>query len=198
MRAFNRLTVLAAGCLSVMVAWAIVTSPASAQPWPQRPVRLIIPLPPGTGTDISGRLLAEQSIQALGSRRRGGEPPGRRRHPGGHRIPGRSRRPHLADVVRRHHHHQPAAARSAALRSGRRPCPDRAGRGQLSRRLGERDVEGRYACRLRQRRQGAAGQAQLGGNAGPALLHPVGAHEERRRSTWCRCPIAISPRPRRI
>ena len=32
---------------------------ALAQSWPQRTVKLIIPLPPGTGTDIAGRLLAE-------------------------------------------------------------------------------------------------------------------------------------------
>jgi tripartite-type tricarboxylate transporter receptor subunit TctC len=33
---------------------------AFAQNWPQRTVKLIIPLPPGTGTDIAGRLLAER------------------------------------------------------------------------------------------------------------------------------------------
>src|SRR5262245_3632612 len=66
MRAFNRLTVLGAGFLSAMVAWAIVASPAAAQAWPQRPVRLIIPLPAGTGTDISGRLLAEQLSKRWG------------------------------------------------------------------------------------------------------------------------------------
>ena len=31
-----------------------------AQSWPERTVKLIIPLPPGTGTDIAGRLLAER------------------------------------------------------------------------------------------------------------------------------------------
>ena len=33
---------------------------ASAQDWPQRTVRLIVPLPPGTAIDVSARLIAEQ------------------------------------------------------------------------------------------------------------------------------------------
>jgi tripartite-type tricarboxylate transporter receptor subunit TctC len=51
------------------VAWPLVAraqqatfSPAApnAQPWPQRTVRLIVPLPPGTATDIAARLFAER------------------------------------------------------------------------------------------------------------------------------------------
>jgi tripartite-type tricarboxylate transporter receptor subunit TctC len=37
-----------------------------AQSWPQRSVKLIIPLPPGTGTDIAGRLLAERLAERWG------------------------------------------------------------------------------------------------------------------------------------
>jgi len=37
-----------------------------AQAWPQRTVRLIIPLPPGTGTDVAGRLLAERLAERWG------------------------------------------------------------------------------------------------------------------------------------
>ena len=33
---------------------------ASAQAWPQHPVRLIVPLPPGTGVDVSARVYAER------------------------------------------------------------------------------------------------------------------------------------------
>src|SRR5262245_14619653 len=39
---------------------------ALAQSWPQRTVKLIIPLPPGTGTDIAGRLLAERLAERWG------------------------------------------------------------------------------------------------------------------------------------
>jgi tripartite-type tricarboxylate transporter receptor subunit TctC len=37
-----------------------------AQSWPQRTVKLIIPLPPATGTDIAGRLLAERLAERWG------------------------------------------------------------------------------------------------------------------------------------
>ena len=37
-----------------------------AADWPTRPVRLIIPFPPGSGTDVLGRLLSEPLSRALG------------------------------------------------------------------------------------------------------------------------------------
>ena len=48
--------------LALTAALALVASIPNvfAQSWPQRTVKLIIPLPPGTGTDIAGRLLAER------------------------------------------------------------------------------------------------------------------------------------------
>ncbi len=39
---------------------------ASAQTWPQRPVRILVPYPPGSGTDIAGRALAERLQQIWG------------------------------------------------------------------------------------------------------------------------------------
>src|SRR5262249_27613139 len=56
---FNRLAAL-------LLALAIAAPAAFAQPWPQRTVRLIVPLPPGSGTDIVGRLLAERLSQRWG------------------------------------------------------------------------------------------------------------------------------------
>lgn len=61
MRVYSR---LAASGL-VLVA-ALASFPAVAQTWPQRPVRLIIPLPPGTGSDLAGRLLADRLAQRWG------------------------------------------------------------------------------------------------------------------------------------
>lgn len=44
-----------------------LTLPAAyAQPYPARPVRIIVPFPPGQGTDVATRLLAERLTSALG------------------------------------------------------------------------------------------------------------------------------------
>src|SRR5262245_17745248 len=41
-------------------------SAASAQKYPDRPVRLIVPFPPGGGTDLTARIAAEYLSQKLG------------------------------------------------------------------------------------------------------------------------------------
>jgi tripartite-type tricarboxylate transporter receptor subunit TctC len=45
---------------------AALTLPAFAQDWPTKPVRIIVPFPPGQGADIIGRLLGERLSPALG------------------------------------------------------------------------------------------------------------------------------------
>lgn len=44
----------------------VVSSGAFAQEWPTRPVRIVVPFPPGQGADIIGRLLADRMTEALG------------------------------------------------------------------------------------------------------------------------------------
>ena len=49
--------------LMAMTAAALLGSAAFAQSWPQKPVRFIVPFPPGGATDISARLLGEKLTQ---------------------------------------------------------------------------------------------------------------------------------------
>jgi tripartite-type tricarboxylate transporter receptor subunit TctC len=51
-----------AGALAVIIlgALALSAAPSSAEPWPQRTVRFIVPLPPGTSTDLVARLFADR------------------------------------------------------------------------------------------------------------------------------------------
>src|SRR3981189_1476315 len=56
-RAQRPLLALAAGALATLALWA---TPSSAQTWPQRPVKFIVPLGPGAGVDIGSRLFADR------------------------------------------------------------------------------------------------------------------------------------------
>jgi tripartite-type tricarboxylate transporter receptor subunit TctC len=52
--------------LARRAALALLATPAFAQGWPSRPIRLVIPFPPGSGTDVLGRVLNEPLARALG------------------------------------------------------------------------------------------------------------------------------------
>jgi len=52
----------------ILIAVLLATLPlaAAAQAWPQRPVKFILPLGPGSGVDITGRMLADQLTKRWG------------------------------------------------------------------------------------------------------------------------------------
>jgi len=59
---FSRVTIALAICLLS----ALVPAHAQPQPWPQKTVRFIVPLPPGSGMDLSARLVAERLTERWG------------------------------------------------------------------------------------------------------------------------------------
>jgi len=69
----------AVGVLCTLVWWS---TPSQAEPWPERTVRVILPLPAGSGTDIAARLFAQ------GLAARWGKPVIIENRPGGDGIPG--------------------------------------------------------------------------------------------------------------
>ena len=44
----------------IALTWIAVAAPASAQDYPVKPLRLIVPFPAGGGTDVQARALAAQ------------------------------------------------------------------------------------------------------------------------------------------
>ena len=52
--------------LSVIVCLLFSASLAAQEAWPSKPIRMILPFPPGGGTDILGRLIADRLAASLG------------------------------------------------------------------------------------------------------------------------------------
>lgn len=59
------LAALPAAAFALLIAGSLA-SPAFAQAWPSRPISLVVPAPPGGGTDILGRALAQKFAEVLG------------------------------------------------------------------------------------------------------------------------------------
>jgi tripartite-type tricarboxylate transporter receptor subunit TctC len=64
-----RRAVFAAGivlCVTALETHETCAQETRAQAWPQRSVKLIVPLSPGTGTDVTARLYADRLSQRWG------------------------------------------------------------------------------------------------------------------------------------
>src|SRR5262247_3703102 len=69
-------------CAAALISGFTVSTPAAAQDWPQKNIRIVVAFGPGGGTDIIGRILAEWMQEKLGKpvlieNRPGATPPGR-------------------------------------------------------------------------------------------------------------------------
>lgn len=53
-------------CMLALALCAVAQAPAFAQAFPSRPVTLVVPFPPGGGTDTGGRVIAEQLSRRWG------------------------------------------------------------------------------------------------------------------------------------
>jgi tripartite-type tricarboxylate transporter receptor subunit TctC len=51
---------------AVAVAFASLSAPSAAQQWPDKTVRILVPFPPGGGTDIQARLLSSAFQKSMG------------------------------------------------------------------------------------------------------------------------------------
>jgi tripartite-type tricarboxylate transporter receptor subunit TctC len=65
-RAAIAIATLGLWCGAIFGATGFANAQASAQDWPSRPVKFIVPLGPGSGTDIGARLVAEQLTRLWG------------------------------------------------------------------------------------------------------------------------------------
>ena len=50
--------------LAVLLLWSCIA--AAADPYPSKPIRMILPFPPGGGTDVVGRVLAQHMSASMG------------------------------------------------------------------------------------------------------------------------------------
>jgi hypothetical protein len=151
---------------------------AQGDAWPDRPLRLVVPWPPGGSTDIIARAFQPRLQEALGRPVAVENRPGMAGAAGAKRRPAPPRRRHLAARLR-HRGHQPDGAAPAALPHARGL---RAGDPGGHRAARARGAPVRALRQLRRRGPGGPARArrralrhQRGGRAGARRRHAAAA-----------------------
>ncbi|MCM5570204.1 tripartite tricarboxylate transporter substrate binding protein [Burkholderiaceae bacterium FT117] len=62
----SRRRALAGLAASAALPASLVSAPALAQAWPSKPIRMVVPTPPGSSVDVAARLVAERLREKLG------------------------------------------------------------------------------------------------------------------------------------
>ena len=151
---------------------------ASAQTYPQRAVKFILPFGPAAGVDITARLLGDKLVGALGQAGGDREPSGRRRPRRHQRLHQRQRRPHAVVRPGLDLHGAPLCARKAALQRGARPAADRERHDHRDCALGSGIAEREIARRIHGAGPRQARYAQRGGRRRQFRPDPVGFHQD--------------------
>ena len=137
-------------------------APAHAQAFPNKPVRLVVPFPPGGPLDTVGRAHRAEADRGLGPERGRRQPAGRRRqHRRRPRRQGGARRLHGGDGRAVDPRGQPQPVREDALRRGQGLRADHAGRDHAERAGGQPVAAGQFGPRTHRLRQGQSRQARV-------------------------------------
>src|SRR5262249_46930312 len=62
----SSLSVRGAAFISALCLASLFSAAAPAQTWPTKPIRLIVPFPPGASSDVVGRLIVQKASEQLG------------------------------------------------------------------------------------------------------------------------------------
>ncbi len=170
----------------LLVALGLGLTGAGAEPYPSKPIKLIVPYTPGSPVDVLARVVTQQAVGAAGADHRDRQP-ARGRYHDRQQACGRRRTGRLYAADRRHEpDHFGVALSQSRLRSGqefrrRRHAGEQpAGAGDRAQRSGE-DRSGVHRLR-----QGPSGQVELRLRTGDAAAHPG-------RSPSRPSPAPISP-----
>ncbi len=148
--------------LAPLLAATLGVGEGRSESYPDRPVKIIVPTPPGGPVDVIARIAGELSAGQARRAVRGREPRRRRQY---HRLEGRRRgdagRLYAALFGRERADHRAAVASRCRLRPAEELCAGRAGRRDLAHPRGQSAASGQERAGTRRLRQSQSGQSEL-------------------------------------